>query len=416
MTQPKTQISCPSCGFLFNAEEALEKQVQAKLQKEFEEKASRQAEQLTRQKESLEKEKRELVEQRDNLDNLVKKQLKQEKKKLQAAAEAKAKEDFEQQLVDLQKENKARREENLQLKKKEIGLLRRENELKEQQERLQIDIKKQLLEKQSEIEAKVRKTEQEKIELKVKEYEKQLEDQKKLIEEMKRKAEQGSMQMQGEVQELALEDLLASQFPFDLIQEVPKGVRGADVIQTVINSLQQQCGKIIYESKRTKSFNNDWISKLKADQLDQAAELAVIVTESMPADMNRFGQIDGVWICGFHEIKSLGFVLREMLLQTQSVKVAQENKGDKMEMLYQYLTSPEFKQRVEAIVDGFSEMKSELEREKRALQRIWKSREKQIEKVINNTIDMYGSVKGIAGSSIGSIPSLELPYLEDESE
>jgi hypothetical protein len=222
--------------------------------------------------------------------------------------------------------------------------------------------------------------------------------------------------MQGEVQELALEDYLTRHFPFDRVVQVAKGVRGADVIQTVIDSHQRECGKIIFESKRTKAFSNDWIGKLKADQIDQGAELAVIVTETMPVDMTRFGEMDGVWICSFPEVKSLAFVLREMLLRTQSIKVAQENKGDKMEMIYRYLTGVEFKQRVEAIVDGFSELRAELDREKNAMQRLWKTREKQIEKIINNTIDMYGSVKGIAGSAVGNIPSLELPQPEMKEE
>ncbi|OIP48620.1 MAG: Caldesmon [Deltaproteobacteria bacterium CG23_combo_of_CG06-09_8_20_14_all_60_8] len=414
MTNPTAQISCPSCGFLFNAEEALEKQLLAKLKAEYEAKAAKQAQLLASQRETLEKERQVLNQQRANQAAEIRKQLEQERGKLQQAAEGKAREELGQQVAALQQENKARREENLSLKQKEIELLRRENELKERQECQQLDMEKQLLEKQAEIEARARKSEQERLELRFKEYEKQLVDQKKLIEEMKRKAEQGSMQMQGEVQEIALEELLVSLFPFDGIAEVAKGVRGADVIQTVVNPLQQQCGKIIYESKRTKAFCNDWLGKLKADQLDQGAELAVIVTETMPSDMDRFGQKDGVWIANFQEIKSLAFVLREMLLHTHSVRVTEENKGDKMEMLYHYLTSPEFRQRVEAIVEGFSELRTELDREKRAMQRIWKTREKQIEKVINNTIDMYGSVKGIAGSAIGVIPALELPGQDEE--
>lgn len=416
MTNPIAQISCPSCGFRFNAEEALEKQLLSKLQAEYEAKGAKQAQLLAAQRETLEKERQALNQQKANQATEISRQLALEKGKLQQAAEGKVREELGQQLTALQQENQARRAENLALKQKEIELLRREKDLKERQECQQLDMEKQLLEKQAEIEAKARKAEQDKVEMRFKEYEKQLVDQKKLIEEMKRKAEQGSMQMQGEVQEIALEELLISLFPFDNIAEVAKGVRGADVIQTVVNPLQQQCGKIIYESKRTKAFGSDWLGKLKADQLDQGADLAVIVTETMPCDMDRFGQKEGVWIANFQEIKSLAFVLREMLLHTHSVRVAQENRGDKMEMLYHYMTSPEFRQRVEAIVEGFSEMRTALETEKRAMQRIWKTREKQIEKVINNTVDMYGSVKGIAGSAIGIIPALELPYGDEAAD
>jgi hypothetical protein len=416
MSDPKTQITCPNCGHRFYAEEALEKQLLAKLEQEYQKKAARQVEALNQQRAALEQEKQQFAKQLLDQDQLIDRKVEAEKKSLFDLARAKAEEGVAQRLRALEEENKARREENLKLQKMEVELLKRETQLKEEQERMQIEIDKRLLEKQSTIEAKVRATEAEKSELRFKEYEKKLEDQRKLVEEMKRRAEQGSMQMQGEVQELALEDFLKRHFPFDRVAQVPKGVRGADVIQTVVDSRQQECGKIIFESKRTKAFSNDWISKLKADQIEQGAELAVIVTEAMPSGMTRFGEKEGVWICSFPEVKSLAFVLREMLLRTQSVKVAQENKGDKMEMIYRYLTGIEFKQRVEAIVDGFSELKIELDREKNAMQRLWKTREKQIERIINNTIDMYGSVKGIAGSSIENIPSLELPQPEEGEE
>ena len=222
------------------------------------------------------------------------------------------------------------------------------------------------------------------------------------------RAEQGSMQLQGEVQELALEELLQHSYPFDNIEEVPKGIRGADCIQHVYNALQQQCGSIVYESKRTKSFANDWIDKLKEDQLSCKADVAILVSQVLPTGMDRFGEKDGVWICTFDEVKSLSFVLREMLLKLYAIKSSQENKGDKMHMLYDYLTSNTFRMQVEAIVEGFSTMKNDLESEKRSMQRIWKQREKQIDKVTTNTIDMYGSIKGIAGNAIQSVRALEL--------
>ena len=269
-------------------------------------------------------------------------------------------------------------------------------------------MQKKLLEKQEEIADEVRKKEQEKTELKLKEYEKKLEDQKKLVEEMQRKAEQGSMQMQGEVQELALEEILKSEFPFDSIEPVEKGIKGADVIQVVKNEFQQICGRIIYESKRTKSFSEGWIEKLKKDQRSIGAEISVIVSESLPKDMVKFGRKDGVWICTFPESKHVAFVLREMLLREYMVRSSVSNVGGKMESLYDYLTSEDFRQKVEAIVEGFSSLKNQIDNEKRAMQRIWKEREKQLEKVIENTIGMYGSIRGIAGSAIGSVPALEL--------
>jgi len=225
---------------------------------------------------------------------------------------------------------------------------------------------------------------------------------------MKRKAEQGSMQLQGEVQELAIEDLLARIYPFDKITEVPKGVRGADSIQTVINTSQQECGSIVYEIKRTKSFANDWIDKLKQDQITCKADIAVLVTEVLPAHMDRFGEKDGVWVCGFHEVRSLSFVLREMLIRMKSVKMVQENKGDKMELLYHYLTSNEFVQNIKRIVENYDGMISQLNSEKKAMIKIWAIREKQIWVVQENISALFGSIKGIAGNSLDTSEILEL--------
>jgi hypothetical protein len=203
--------------------------------------------------------------------------------------------------------------------------------------------------------------------------------------------------------------LLARTYPFDKIKEVPKGVRGADSIQTVINSIQQECGSIVYESKRTKNFANDWIDKLKQDQITCKADIAVLVSETMPGDMDRFGERNGVWICGFQEVKSLSFVLREMLIKTQSVMVSQENKGDKMELLYTYLTSNEFVQNIKRIVENYDGMIDQLNSEKKALHKIWASREKQIWVVQENISALFGSIKGIAGKELETMNVLQLP-------
>lgn len=287
--------------------------------------------------------------------------------------------------------------------------MRKEADLKEKQEELQLNVEKQLLERQKEIEDKARAKERENFELEKIKLLKQIEDNKKLAEEMKRKAEQGSMQLQGEVQELALEDLLMRNYPFDKIAEVPKGIRGADCIQYVVNSLQQNCGSIVYESKRTKNFANDWIDKLKQDQVTCKADVAILVTETMPSDMERFGEKNGVWICGYHEVKSLSFVLREMLIKTYAAKLSQENKGDKMELLYHYLTSNEFVQNIKRIVENYDGMIDQLNSEKKAMLKLWAVREKQIWVVQENISALFGSIKGIAGNELETSNVLELP-------
>jgi hypothetical protein len=294
--------------------------------------------------------------------------------------------------------------------------MKKENELKEKQEQLELKIQKERLETERLVEEKVKKSEAEKFEMQKREFQKKMDDQQKLIDEMKRKAEQGSMQMQGEVQELAIEDELRVQFPFDIIDEVSKGVRGADCIQTVRNSIGLVCGQIIYESKRTKNFSNEWIEKLKDDMRLAGADIPVLITETPPKDQKSFAMLNGVWVCTFSEFKSLAFALRDGLIKVQQVSDANENKGDKMQMLYSFLTGNEFRSQVEAIIEGFNVLREDLEKEKRAMTNIWKKREKQIEKVMLNTTNMYGSVEGIAGSSVQPIKSLGFNDLLDDSE
>jgi hypothetical protein len=233
---------------------------------------------------------------------------------------------------------------------------------------------------------------------------------------MKRKAEQGSMQLQGEVQELLLEELLRDHFPYDAINEVGKGIEGADCILTVRNHLGNECGKIIFESKRTKNFSNSWVEKLKNDMRNTQSDVAILVTQAYPKDMSCFGEKDGVWICSFAEVIALTTALRHTIMRVADTKLAEENKGDKMHLLYNYLTGTEFRQQIETIVEGFLSLRNSITKERIQMEKIWKEREKQLEKVLISTAGLYGSVKGIAGASIGNIPLLEDGVEEEESE
>lgn len=290
--------------------------------------------------------------------------------------------------------------------KTEIERLKREKD--ELRDQVVLEKEQEFSAKLSEEKLKIQRQVDESSVLKIKELQMQLEEQKKLAEEMKRKAEQGSMQTQGEVLELAVEEWLRDNFPLDVIEEVKKGARGADCLQIVHTRNRQNCGTIYYESKRTKDFQAGWIEKFKNDIRDKNATLGVLVTEAMPNGMERMGLKEGVWICTFEEFKGLCAVLRESVIKLSEAKLSQENKGDKMEMLYHYLTSNEFKLQIEGIVEGFSQMQSDLEAEKRAMARIWKQREKQLEKVLLNTTNMHGSIRGIAGSAIQAVALLEL--------
>ncbi len=408
------EIKCPHCGSDFDVEQALTGKLEARFKAQYEQKVAEQAEKFQSERQKLQTEQEAFAKKKERENELFKEALQRQIVKEKERIAAQTHENFEQRLKALQEENNLKKEENRQLRQQELDLLKRETQLKEQAEELELRIQKQLLEQQQEIETKARAKEREAMALKEKEYQKQLEDQKKLIDEMKRKSEQGSMQMQGEVQELALEELLQKAYPHDRIEEVPKGVRGADSIQTVINPQQQECGFIVYESKRTKHFANDWIEKLKQDQIQCKADIAVIVTEALPSDMERFGERNGVWICGFHEVASLSFVLREMLIKINSMRAAETNKGDKMELLYHYLTGNEFRQNINRIVENYMAMKDQLNAEKRAINRLWATREKQINVVETNLTALFGSIQGIAGSAIATPSLLELPGMEDE--
>jgi len=403
------KIKCPNCSHEFDVEEALSGKIQAHLKQEFEQKLAEQTKRFAGERNELEKEREAFQKAKERENELFKEKLNQrldqEKKKI----EEQTQESVALKMKALTEENEKRKNENRVLQQKEVDLLKKEQELIEQQENLILKTEKELLSRQQEIEEKARKKERESFELEKVKLIKQIDDNKKLAEEMKRKAEQGSMQMQGEVQELAIEQMLARQFPFDRIEEVPKGVRGADIIQNVVNSSQQVCGKIVYESKNTKAFAGDWTDKLKQDQITCKADIAVLVTETMPKEMDGFGQKDGVWVCGYREVQSLSVVLREILIKTHAATASQENKGEKMELLYTYLTGNEFIQNIKRIVENYDSMIHQLNSEKKAMTKIWSQREKQIWVVQENISSLFGSIKGIAGNSLASSDVLELP-------
>jgi len=322
--------------------------------------------------------------------------------------------DFENQLKLLQ-QNAAENEEKLKLaREKELAFLQKEQELKNREAELQLSVQQQLQEERSKLTEEIRKIEEQKVlvkeneyVLKLKELEKQLDDQKKLAEEMRRKSEQGSMQLQGEVQELLLEELLKTTFPFDKIEEVGKGVRGADCIQIVRNQFGIEAGKIIYESKRTKDFSSDWIEKLKTDMRSLGADVAVIVTQTFPKDMDRFGEKNGVYICSFTEVKSVALLLRNAILKIYEVRKSQDNKGDKMVLLYDYLVGNEFSEQWKALRDGFMSMKQSIQNERNAMEKLWKAREKALERVLLSAVHIKGSIEGIAGADAVNLNLLE---------
>jgi hypothetical protein len=408
-------ITCPNCNTQFQPTDAFREEVQRELNNKAKEWQAKKEEEY-RQREAM------LQQQLQAKDGELSKRLNEEKQKLQKDLQESIRKslsaDYENQLK-LLRETAADHEEKLrEARKKEFEFLQREQHLKHKEAELELSLQKKLLEERERLSNEIRKIEDQKIaqleadfKMKLAEKEKQLEDQRKLADEMKRKAEQGSMQLQGEVQELLLESILQSTFPYDKITPVGKGIRGADCTQTVCNPFGQDCGKIIYESKRTTNFSMDWIEKLKHDMRAQGADIAVIVTQTLPKDMERFGERDGVYICTFAEVRSLASVLRLSILKAFQITKSQENRGEKMHMLYNYLTGSEFSEQWKAIREGFMSMRLSIQKERDAMEKLWKAREKQLEKVLLNAAHIKGSIEGIAGAD-----AVNLNLLEDVNE
>jgi len=346
------EIKCPKCGNSITLNEIMSDELSAKVEMEKE----RLRQELTNWKKQREEEFRKEIKQAED------------------TVKAKASEDMQQRLQLLEEEAKRKTEQLSMLQKKELDMLRMQNDMERKLKDFDIDKEKYVLEKTREIEEAAIRKESLLFDLKLKEKELQMESMKKTIDDLKRKSEQGSMQVQGEAQELLLEETLKEHFPSDLIEEVGKGAEGADCIQVIRTSQGKECGKIIYESKR---------------------------------NMSRFGEKEGVWICNFNEVTGVSHLLRMGIMRVHESHKAQENKGDKMQMLYDYLTGVEFRGQVEAIAEGFLSMKKGILRERMQMEKLWKEREKQLEKVLINTTGLYGSVKGIAGASLGDIPALD---------
>ncbi len=416
------KITCPNCKNEFEPEDAIAKS----LEKEYAEKFSKDAESLRKkyadQEKVLEEKEKEFEKKKENENELFAERMQKERLKIENETQERLRKsisvDFENQLKVLQQANTDNEEKLKSARQKELDFLKKVQELKNKEEEMEIALQKKLSEARAMLSEQIRKQEIEKNaiketenNLKFKELEKQLEDQKKLVDEMKRKAEQGSMQRQGEVQEIALEEILRNNFPFDVITEVGKGVRGADCIQLVRNNFGQECGKIIYESKRTENFGADWIEKFKKDMRSTGADIAVLVTKTMPKEMDCFGLKDGLWVCTFSEVKALANVLRDGIIRIYTSAKSQENKGDKMHLLYDYLTSNEFSEQWKAIREGFFAMKIGIQKERDAMERLWKAREKQLEKVLLNSAHVKGSIEGIAGQDSIDMGLIDEPDL-----
>ncbi|OQP65050.1 DUF2130 domain-containing protein [Niastella populi] len=407
-----TDIKCPSCGHKFAIEDAVSEEYKKKLREQMLVFVKQKEDDFARRE-------KDLIAQAQHKEAEFAKKLQDETTRIQQSVEVNLRKtisaDFETKMQMLLQTNKDQENKLVQARQKELEFLQKEQALKNKEAELELSVQRKLQEERVKLSEELRKLEEQKTaareteyQFRLRELEKQLDDQKKLAEEMRRKAEQGSMQLQGEVQELILEEMLKATFPFDLVSEVGKGVRGADCILIIRNNLGQECGKIIFESKRTKHFDKNWIEKLKADMRSTSADIGVIVTQALPDQVNTFGQLDGIWICSFSDALALVHVLRDGILKIFMATKTQENRGDKMNMLYSYLTSNEFGEQWSAIREGFRAMKQSLQKERDAMEKLWKMREKQLEKVLLNAAHIKGSIEGIAGND-----NIQLDLIDD---
>jgi len=298
----------------------------------------------------------------------------------------------------------------------ELNLRKEKSSLEEREKNVDLEVARRLDSERASIYSEAARKADEEYQLKDKDKDKKIADLIKQLDEAKRKAEQGSQQAQGEVLEIELEQMLKLSFPYDIIEPVPKGIKGADVLQKVNNPMGQYCGTIIWESKRTKGWSDGWIDKLKDDQREVKADIAVLMSIVLPKEINGFSQLKGIWVTSYPLAVALAVALRANLIEVAIAKQAAVGKVEKMEAIYNYLSGTEFKQKVEAIVEAFVTMNTDLAKEKIAMEKLWSKREQQIKKVIISTARMYGDMQGIIGASLPEMKSLELKSLTDETE
>ena len=417
MTEPT--IICPKCQAEIKLTESLAAPLLETTKQEYERRLAQKEADSVKREEALRERETALSKAKERLDEQLTEKLKQERIKITAEEAKKAKleigTDLEQkskELADLHAVLKQRDEKLAEAQKAQVELLKKQRELDDAKRELDLTVEKRVQEGLNTTREQAKKEAEESLSLKVKEKEQTIASMQKQIEELKRKAEQGSQQLQGEVQELELEALLTAKFPYDQIQPVPKGEHGGDVLQRVVSGFGQPCGTILWESKRTKNWSDGWLTKLREDQRQAKAEIAVIVSQALPKDTETFELIDHVWVTHPKAALPVAMVLRHTLMEVASARQASEGQQTKMEMVYQYLMGPGFRRRVEAIVEGFTSMQDDLEKERKVIMKQWAKREEQIDRVMQSTVGMYGDLQGIAGKTLQEIEGLELKSLD----
>ena len=421
MTEPT--ITCPACKAEIKLTESLAAPLIESTRRQFEQQLAQKDNEIAQREQAMREKEKQLVEDKRALDDQVADQvaaqLKAERARVVAEESRKAKlasaaelENKARELADLQE---ALQQNNMKLaeaQKAQAELIKKQRELDDAKRELELTVEKRVQEGLTDVRTQAKKEAEDEQKLKVMEKEQTIAAMQKQIEDLKRRAEQGSQQLQGEVQELEIENLLRSKFPFDAIEPVPKGEFGGDVLHRVVGAGGQSGGAILWEFKRTKNWSDGWLAKLRDDQRTAKAEIAVIVSQVLPKGVETFEMVEGVWVTHPRAALPVAMILRQSLLELALARQATEGQQTKTEMVYQYLTGPRFRQRVEAIVEAFSTMQEDLDKERKAIMKQWAKREEQIERVMGATVGMYGDLQGIAGKSLQEIDGLDFPLLD----
>lgn len=417
MSEPT--ISCPNCHFEIKLTESLAAPLIEATRKEYEQAAANKEKDYIKREEAVRLQQSKIAQERASLDELVNTKLAAEREQIAEREAKKAKlfvatelDQKKQELADLQAVLKVRDEKLAEAQKAQAEIVRKQRELDDAKREIELTIENRIQKSIEQVRAKAKQEAEDGLKLKVTEKEEQIAAMQRQIDDLKRRAEQGSQQLQGEALEVELESILRAKFPTDVVEPVPKGEFGGDLIHRVIGSAGQVCGSILWEAKRTKHWNDSWLAKLRNDQRTAKADLALIVTSALPKGTTAFDLVDGVWVTEMHCAVPVAIALRQSLIELNGARQAAHGQQTKAQLVYQYLTGSRFRQRVEAIVENFTAMQSDLERERRATMRLWAKREEQIRGVIESTVGMYGDLQGIAGKALDEIEGLSVPLLE----
>ena len=421
MTDPT--ITCPNCKTEIKLTESLAAPLLASTRLAFEKQIAQKDSDMAAREAAMRAKEKSLADAKRDLDaqvaDTVASTLKSERIRVVAEESKKARlaaaneiDEKSRALTELQDVLKVQDAKLADAQKAQADLIKKQRELDDAKRELELTVETRVQSGLNEVRTLARREAEDGMKLKVAEKDQTIFSMQKKIEELKQKAEQGSQQLQGEVQELELENLLRSKFPFDVVEPVPKGEFGGDALQRVNSAGATPCGSILWEFKRTKNWSDGWLAKLREDQRSAKADVCVLVSQVLPKGVEAFDLMEGVWVASPRVIIPVAMMLRQGLLQLSQSRALSEGQHTKTEMVYQYLTGPRFKQRVEAIVEAFSSMQDDLDKERKVIMKQWAKRQEQIERVMGATVGMYGDLQGIAGKSLQEIEGLELGALE----